>query len=228
MAIRALDLVGKLLGGQRGKTIIGVRFEKAILLFYNSLARYDSKSFSVFSAAYLYTKLDVYDVFLLDSDFKIERPKRYYRLLAAYQRDQEGGEDKDATHVIEGSIMGSIRTRMSHFLHIGSETERKANGHAITGADGDIESISSGESSTPSIHAAPMLDPSTNVNPLSEGEDMNNLMIAATKKRGKRVDVSKHTFYIENSQSRLKLFARNEVCREAWCSLRNRLSDRFF
>jgi phospholipase D1/2 len=31
------------------------------------------------------------------------------------------------------------------------------------------------------------------------------------KKKKRSDDVSKHTFYVENSQMRLKLFARNEV-----------------
>ena len=62
----------------------------------------------------------------------------------------------------------------------------------------------------------PMLDPSTNTNPLELPDDMNNRRTRAgeedQKKKKKRTgDVSKHTFYIENSQMRLKLFARNEV-----------------
>lgn len=62
-----------------------------------------------------------------------------------------------------------------------------------------------------------MLDPSTNVNPLEVPDDKTKLREGAggeeeKKKKKKRTgDVSKHTFYIENSQMRLKLFARNEV-----------------
>jgi phospholipase D1/2 len=64
-----------------------------------------------------------------------------------------------------------------------------------------------------------MLDPSTNANPLAGGDehpdemnDTPNWQNDTEKKRKKRAnDVSKHTFYIENSQTRLKLFARNEV-----------------
>jgi len=61
-----------------------------------------------------------------------------------------------------------------------------------------------------------MLDPSTNVNPLENPDDMTDKRNRAgeeekkNKKKGAG-DVSKHTFYIENSQMRLKLFARNEV-----------------
>lgn len=61
-----------------------------------------------------------------------------------------------------------------------------------------------------------MLDPSTNVNPLERPDEMNDKRTRAgedeSKRKKKRTgDVSKHTFYIENSQIRLKLFARNEV-----------------
>ena len=55
----------------------------------------------------------------------------------------------------------------------------------------------------------PILDPSTNTNPLLDQNERNNPNDKKKKKR--RADVSKHTFYIENSQMRLKLFARNEV-----------------
>ena len=65
-----------------------------------------------------------------------------------------------------------------------------------------------------------MLDPSTHANPLepsvsrqdnhngrAEGKKTNQ---QGTKKQSSK-DVSKHTFYIVNSQMRLKLYARNEV-----------------
>jgi phospholipase D1/2 len=68
-----------------------------------------------------------------------------------------------------------------------------------------------------SEHPAPMLDPSTNANPLSPGAeeadaDRHWHPDEKEKRKKKRVeDVSKHTFYIVNSQMRLKLFARNQV-----------------
>lgn len=54
----------------------------------------------------------------------------------------------------------------------------------------------------------PMLDPSTNTNPLLGADDRGG----DAKKKKKSGDVSKHTFYIENSQMRLKCYAKNEVC----------------
>lgn len=66
-----------------------------------------------------------------------------------------------------------------------------------------------------------MLDPSTNVNPIQDEHrdeleevihpDGQNPEKKKKKSKRRTGEVSKHTFYIENSQSRLKLFARNEV-----------------
>jgi len=83
---------------------------------------------------------------------------------------------------------------------------------------GSGSSASSSVSSVSSVSPMPMLDPSTNANPLSPSKDQNSEISHLVpgdrdKKRRKKhnTDVSKHTFYVENSQMRLKLFARNEV-----------------
>lgn len=148
-------------------------------------------------------------MFLLDSDFKIERPKRYYRITGTQK--PEDANSPDHKNAVENSHIVAFRSQISKFLHIGSNGHSMSNAHSSQHEHNDQSNSSGDESSAPSVHAAPMLDPSTNLNPLGEDEDINNLILAANKKRGKRVDVSKHTFYIENSQSRLKLFARNEV-----------------
>ena len=57
----------------------------------------------------------------------------------------------------------------------------------------------------------PILDPSTNTNPLLGPEEHPEKKKNTTMDKKKAADVSKHTFYIENSQVKLKLFARNEV-----------------
>ncbi|KIP01912.1 hypothetical protein PHLGIDRAFT_96565 [Phlebiopsis gigantea 11061_1 CR5-6] len=104
-------------------------------------------------------ELAVHDVFMIDTDFKIERPKRYYR---------------------QGLNL------LTHPEATLEEEHRR-----IT----------------------PILDPSTNTNPLlgaeSEGAEKDDAA-QDKKKPKKQQDMSKHTFYIENSQTRLKLFARNE------------------
>ena len=64
-----------------------------------------------------------------------------------------------------------------------------------------------------------MLDPSTNTNPLLGPEDHDEYKHGEHdesngRKRKSRMnanEVSKHTFYVENSQMRLKLYAKNEV-----------------
>ena len=64
----------------------------------------------------------------------------------------------------------------------------------------------------------PMLDPSTNTNPLEADESRGTVKVGGLQggKKEKSSDVSKHTFYIENSQMKLKLYAKNEVCRLSW------------
>ncbi|KXN88185.1 Phospholipase D1 [Leucoagaricus sp. SymC.cos] len=106
-------------------------------------------------------EINVWDVFLFDPDFKIERPKRYYR-------QDEHNEDSNTSSAM----------------------------------------------SLPARSRAPMLDPSTNLNPVVVSEesrpngDHAGQVVAKRKKNPE--DVSKHTFYIVNSQMRLKLFARSE------------------
>ncbi|KAJ7043969.1 phospholipase D [Mycena alexandri] len=173
-------------------------------------------------------ELAIWDVFLLDADFDIERPKRYYRqglkLLQPATEDDEGNPpsnghlrvDNDARSTM-GSLHGSIRNSISKLLH---PTRRHANGTATGDRRSSISSGSSA-SSVVSQAPAPMLDPSTNVNPLAEGpaeaDAERHWHPDEKKKKGKKVeDVSKHTFYIVNSQMRLKLFARNQRQMKQW------------
>jgi phospholipase D1/2 len=119
------------------------------------------------------------------------------------------------------SAMGSITSRMSRMFRIGHhDHQQPVNGEAGLHRP-RVDSVSSGSSrssssSQPSMAPTPMLDPSTNANPLEPPDGMNDKRSRAgeeeKKKKKKRTgDVSKHTFYVENSQMRLKLFARNEV-----------------
>ncbi|KAJ7696033.1 phospholipase D [Mycena rosella] len=167
-------------------------------------------------------ELEIWDVFLLDADFDIERPKRYYRqgLKLLHPDTGEDDEVKPPSNTLHPaadndnrSVLGSIRGSFSKLLH-----RRNGNG---TGMDDDHSSSSgSSASSIVSQHSAPMLDPSTNVNPLSgtaDQPDADRNWHPDEKKKKKRVDdVSKHTFYIVNSQMRLKLFARNQRQMKQW------------
>ncbi|ESK89222.1 spo14 [Moniliophthora roreri MCA 2997] len=104
-------------------------------------------------------ELTVWDVFLLDSDFTIERPRRYYRQGLNLLHPDSGHHEKPPT---------------------------------------------------------PMLDPSTNVNPLegrADGQDDHDEAHPWADKKKKKAnanEVSKHTFFVSNSQMRLKLYAKNE------------------
>jgi phospholipase D1/2 len=108
-------------------------------------------------------------------------------------------------------MIESIRGSFSKMLH---STRRNANA-TVAGDDRSSTSSGSSASSIISQAPAPILDPSTNVNPLAPADhpDADRHWHPDEKKKKKRVeDVSKHTFYIVNSQMRLKLFARNQVC----------------
>ena len=172
------------------------------------------------------SQLKVWDVFLLDSDFAIERPRRYYRqglnLLHADGGHQDKGEAADekgnklAVHsdTEHMSLIGTIKGRVSKALRRTDRSRR-----ARTTVDGDDSDDSGDSDPSVSSHPAPLLDPSTNVNPLSQDPedqqdhlgDENDHPWSEKKKKANANEVSKHTFFVTNSQMRLKLYAKNEV-----------------
>lgn len=169
---------------------------------------------------YIFRQLDVWDVFLLDANFAIERPKRYYRqglnllhsdtsneAVTASNRAQHGLRvTRDGDH---GSLIGSIKSKVSKIFYVDSHQRETSANDAHAGGDENVSS----SSSMVSEPAPPMLDPSTNVNCLVEDPALLSESELANAKKEKEgsADVSKHTFYIVNAQMRLKLFARNEV-----------------
>jgi phospholipase D1/2 len=174
----------------------------------------------------------VWDAFLIDSDFKIERPKRYYRKgLNLFHSDASKASSgvignpemlqPQHDHGDKLSLMGTVRSGLSQLFHIGIHHEHQTeNGEIDDAHDPDEGSQESGGSSHSSSASSrpptPMIDPSTNTDPLLGGDeqpeqsDLKGRNVIANNQKQKS-DVSKHTFYIENSQTRLKLFARNEV-----------------
>ena len=109
--------------------------------------------------------------------------------------------------------MSSIRTRVSKVFHLEPDTalSNVHHGHEDGADRSDSASVNS---SVPSRVPTPMLDPSTNTNPLEKGEhDEHGEEKDTAQKKHSPVpgDVSKHTFYVLNSQMRLKFIARNEV-----------------
>lgn len=127
------------------------------------------------------------------------------------------------------SAIDSIKSRLSRVLRIANRSspnitattdgEVPINRNNTTGTGRTrTETVSSGSSAVSSRPATPMLDPSTHVNPLTssgpaEGRETEGETNEQDKRKKKKRsdDVSKHTFYVQNSQMRLKLWARNEV-----------------
>jgi phospholipase D1/2 len=151
-------------------------------------------------------------------------------------------------HAERQSIISSIRSRVSKIFHLdpskgrnasASDGRRRASSTSRAGvaSSGSISSELSDDDETISTSsrvqsrpATPMLDPSTNANPLlgENEEGMGKDGPEKTKesdkeKRFKKLegDVSKHIFYIVNSQMRLKLIAKNEVGWFSCSSLRS-------
>ncbi|KAG6850061.1 hypothetical protein H0H93_001611 [Arthromyces matolae] len=153
-------------------------------------------------------ELNVWDVFLLDPDFEIERPKRYYRQgLHLLHVDGFVHSDKEAdnTHISDDaerrSMIDSVTAKISKFFHAEDKRRADPDNTMLGQHEGSIHSLESEVSQAP----PPMLDPSTNINPLISKEDEH-----PPEGKDYSEDVSKHTFYITNAQMRLRLFARTE------------------
>lgn len=199
---------------------------------------------------------------MLDSDFKIERPKRYYRQIL--QPNTDKSEERSHHKDEDGhSTLGRVKAKVEKAFHfrVGSGHLRSHSGsgrHSTTVASIDrrharthshnsssrsrsrsrsrrsaSRTTSSGDSSDSESETEDegpqLVDPSTNVDPIREGRahedghegdehlpDMENSeKQKQVQKKGKgkkkRKDVSKHTFYMSNSQMRVKVFAKNEV-----------------
>ena len=190
--------------------------------------------------------MTVFDVFLLDSDFKIERPTRYYRQGLNLLRDsaddeekksakgkgkeverltarQQGENNRESARLAPTSdadcisTFGSIKSKLSKVFkkkraHEPEEPPRPSgsgSGPPPRFSTDDTASTDSTVSLRSERAPTPMLDPSTNTNPLLDPEE-NHDRPDPSKKRKSRDEMSKHTFYIANSQMKLKINAKNE------------------
>jgi len=112
------------------------------------------------------------------------------------------------------SLLGSFRSQL--FRLTSPSDHRKSHDRARQNEmDDHHESDSSGAVSSPAYAQTTIFDPSINLNPLvvsGDSQSYDQSRQVATKKGENRDDVSKHIFYIINSQMRLKLYAKNEVC----------------
>ena len=210
-------------------------------------------------------QLTVWDVFLIDQDFAIERPTRYYRqgLNLLHQLEGQDDGEQDEPHVsVNGhdiareeslqprprkrlaSTVGSIKSSISkvfqgtsprkkhlhHPRHSTSVNHLTAEGamsrRRRSASTSSSDSASSAEG-PPSRPLTPMLDPSTNTNTLDnrDREQGAHRQGGRTqhKKRSSK-DVSKHVFYVVNSQTRLKLYAKNERHMLQWIAALERVA----
>ncbi|KAJ7600958.1 phospholipase D [Mycena floridula] len=178
----------------------------------------------------------IWDVFLMDPEFGIEQPKRYYRqglnLLHSDAHDEKAGEKiVDETTLGHGHgstlrLMGSIKGRVSRIFH---PHRRSQSVNGTTAHDTEESSSDSSSDSSASRPPTPLLDPSTNQNPLSGAKDNDDVGDQPWdgEKKSKRQDpnqVSKHTFFVYNSQMRLKLYARNERQMHQWITAFQRVA----
>jgi len=191
-------------------------------------------------------QLTVFDVFLFDSDFKIERPTRYYRQGLHLLRDSGDDDEKKKAGNSKGkgvdrppprqhaenntedvhltppgdadciSTLGSIRSKISKAFKRKKVSEVEVPPRPSGSGSGGPPRVSTDDTastvSTVSSHSGrpptPMLDPSTNMNPLLDPDE--NQEQPSPSKKGGRDEVSKHTFYITNGQMKLKINAKNE------------------
>ncbi|KAF8120583.1 phospholipase D [Boletus edulis] len=200
-------------------------------------------------------ELTVLDVFLLDSDFKIVRPIRYYRkglhLLRPEPADREFHTAErmhevallQETEIDCALAMESITGRITRVLNVcrrptpnKENVEKEENISSPRPMHERHDSGSSGSSVASNLSPFPMLDPSTHVRPLQisqpqrsvqeQNQQDRTLSESEQRKRKKRSQgVSKHTFYVENSQMRLKLFARNERQMLQWITALEKAAD---
>jgi phospholipase D1/2 len=191
---------------------------------------------------------------MLDSQFKIERPTRVYRQgLNLLHRSH--GEDKtdgvcgmDAADVAHSHVQknGSEKSSKIHSLKSGLSRifhhphalsthslppPRLHHARVHSGSHGSssefVTSMGSDDEDEngDAGRSTPLVDPSTNMDPLRVETGSDDEMApkqskdglareGSRKKRKRAKDVSRHTFYVENSQMRLKLFARSTVSDE--------------
>ena len=130
---------------------------------------------------------------MIDSDFKIERPKRYYRqglnlLTHPEVAVEDANADKHELSEVRSQTGRSIRSRSSRILHVGhhhdpviegssrapkpSGERGRQNGHSYDSPRSPGSSDDEGEGEHLARQITPILDPSTNTNPLL-GEEKN-------------------------------------------------------
>ncbi|KAG9102619.1 Phospholipase D1 [Ceratobasidium sp. 370] len=196
-------------------------------------------------------ELQIFDVFLLDSDFTIERPIRYYRQGLSFLHgalDNDDAEvEKKYTHTREiEPQMSKRQTIKDTFRSIGHSAGRSA----VTSEKDKSSSQPSGDANVRARRGSlgasgtvrprdglPEPDLAGVISSSESSSDEEDPAAAANqtekdkKKKGKAknkanlTDVSQHTFYIQNSQTRLKLVAKNEREMVQWIVSMERMAS---
>ncbi|KAH8114370.1 phospholipase D [Phellopilus nigrolimitatus] len=155
------------------------------------------------------------------------------------------GEGRAEEHLETHGTLDKVKTKVGRALQFKGRRADEARhsttvaslnrAHARSRSDSASSAGSSSSSDVDSEGEAPMVDPSTNMDPMSAPDDehehehehehghptdpetaASNSKKSQKKRKKKSKDVSKHTFFISNSQMRLKLFAKSERQMQQW------------
>jgi len=183
--------------------------------------------------------LQIHDVFLIDGDFAIERPKRLYKQtlhLAQHLKngdDSEDSNDDDDQEDEEGEDSDADETAVD-----GSDTRRHS--ASKEKGKGKFSTINAKSAKANASSKETSKHRRTQSEGQSQGQDQTALLTdgafkhdsldrAAAEKKKKARDgrnTSSHTFYIKNAERRLKLVAKNERQMEQFISSMERVAAR--
>ncbi|EJT98705.1 phospholipase D [Dacryopinax primogenitus] len=170
--------------------------------------------------------IDIYDVFLFDADFTIERPKRVYRqglsflhLTRQSSHFEDELEDSDAHRHTDGESdetdLPQTRPRRKLFAKLLKSHGNGKEPHKDGASNGEEHPAESTNHHHLDVHDDLTLDPSMKKDPRM-----------VTQQEKKKKAVSQHTFYLQNTQRRLKVVARNERQMHQWIASIERMAAR--
>ncbi|CAD6983616.1 unnamed protein product [Tilletia controversa] len=170
--------------------------------------------------------LQVWDVFLMDNDFTVERPKRLYQ-QAIHAVDELAHGDCTDDEIDEGDDLaaadagGGVGVRHKH--HRDPEHEDKEATLRSKGSKGKMKDTVALLTGGQFTHYGIEKDAVEEKNNL----DKNGKPKKAKKRKASAVaGVSNHTFYIKNAERKIKLVAPNERQMEQFIASIERISDK--
>ncbi|KAE8233696.1 hypothetical protein CF326_g1260 [Tilletia indica] len=178
--------------------------------------------------------LQVWDVFLMDNDFSVERPKRLYQQtlhaideLAHGDTEEEIDEGDDLAAADAG---GGVGVRHRHRQHSDPEDkDATLRGTQSKGKMKDTVALLTGGQFT---HQAMVRDAAEEKKEGEKGDKGKGKAKKSYEKTKRRkasasavAGVSNHTFYIKNSERKIKLVAPNERQMEQFIASIERISD---